>query len=368
MTSTFVCGTTRRSLEYVSNPATPDLSSRRGRRAHGDGSASFSLRASAGADRVLGLHQLDRLYREYELAGLPAHRFAARALDGMGVRIDGGESFIRQVPASGPLIVVANHPHGGIEGLVLLKLLAQSRPDTKILANAALRVFDELTSHFLFVNPLNSKDPANRSGFRESLRHLEQGGVLVVFPAGRTSFYQPDLKTIADSAWSRSVARLARRSQAPVLPVRFTGTNSKLFYRLGEVWYRFRLMMLARELVKMQGQRVQIAVGVPAPPERLQRYDDETLTEMLRVLCASLRVDEAQDATSATHAPLAPPGDRTAIADEIAALPEAQRSVTAHGMVVGFAARADIPELVQQIARDRERTFRLLDEGSGAPL
>ncbi|MEO0949828.1 MAG: GNAT family N-acyltransferase [Pseudomonadota bacterium] len=345
----------RISIRSVADPATPI-----GRRL---------FRVAPLLDRILGIHLLDRFYQQHELVGLPAQRFAEESLNALGVEIQGAEVLAERLPERGPVIIVANHPHGGIEGLVLTKVLVALRPDTKILANVALKVFDELKSHFLFVNPLNARDPANRRGLRESLRHLQDGGVLVIFPAGRTSFYQPDLGTIADSAWSRSVASLARKSDAKVLPIRFTGRNSKLFYRLGAIWYRFRLLMLARELMKMRDRRIEIAVGAAADASRLQRYDDETLTDMFRVLCASLpaRQTSANDA-GAEQQPLAASRPAEAIAAEIAALPHAQRAVTAHGMVVGFAARADIPELVQQIARDRERTFRLLDEGSGAPL
>ena len=327
------------------------------------------FRAAPLLDRILGIHLLDRFYQQHDLVGLSAQQFAEESLNALGVEIQGAEALAERLPVQGPVIIVANHPHGGIEGLVLIKLLAALRPDTKILANFALKVFDELKSHFLFVNPLDAKDPANRRGLRESLRHLRSGGVLVIFPAGRTSFYQPDLGTIADSEWSRSVASLARKSDAKVLPIRFAGRNSRLFYRLGAIWYRFRLLMLARELLKMRDQRVEIAVGAVADSSRLQRYDDETLTSMFRVLCASLPATSAHPIdANREQQPLAESRHAGTIAAEIAALPEAQRAVAAHGMVVGFAARADIPELVQQIARERERTFRLLDEGSGAPL
>ena len=190
-------------------------------------------------DRILGIHLLDRFYQQHDLVGLSAQQFAEESLNALGVEIQGAEALAERMPVQGPVIIVANHPHGGIEGLVLIKLLAALRPDTKIPANFALKVFDELKSHFLFVNPLDAKDPANRRGLRESLRHLRSGGVLVIFPAGRTSFYQPDLGTIADSEWSRSVASLARKSDAKVVPIRFAGRNSRLFYRLGAIWYRF---------------------------------------------------------------------------------------------------------------------------------
>ncbi|MEL7311294.1 MAG: lysophospholipid acyltransferase family protein [Pseudomonadota bacterium] len=321
-------------------------------------------------DRLLGIHRLDDLYQKHGLSGLTAAEFATQSLEALDVEVIGGDQLNQRLPKSGPVIIVSNHPHGGIEGLVLIKLLTALRPDTKILANFALKVFHELESHFLFVNPLDPHDPANRTGLRKSLRHLQDNGVLVVFPAGRTSFYQHDLDCIADSEWSRSVATLARKSGASVMPIRFTGLNSPLFYRLGSIWYRFRLLMLARELIKMRSRRIEVAVGVAAPSKKLLRYDNTEVTEMLRVLSAALEMPAEQPDGHQAHAhlPLAAERCGKTIQTEIDDLPTHQRSVKAHGMVVGFARRAEIPELTLQIMRDRERTFRLLDEGSGEPV
>ncbi|MEL7025078.1 MAG: lysophospholipid acyltransferase family protein [Pseudomonadota bacterium] len=318
-------------------------------------------------DRVLGIHKLDDFYQKHGLSGLSAADFADQSLKALDVEVIGGDSLSQRLPKTGPVIIVSNHPHGGIEGLVLIKLLTALRPDSRILANFALKVFPELESHFLFVNPLIPSDPANRTGLRKSLRHLQDDGVLVVFPAGRTSFYQDDLDCIADSDWSRSVATLARKSGASVMPIRFTGLNSPLFYRLGSVWYRFRLLMLARELIKMRSRRIEVAVGAAAPTKKLLRYDDTEITEMLRVLSASLNmpVEQLERHQALEHAPLAAGRCGKTIQKEIEGLPRHQQSVRAHGMVVGFARRAEIPELTRQIMRDRERTFRLLDEGSG---
>lgn len=320
-------------------------------------------------DRVLGIDALDAFYQRNQLAGLPPHRFATQALQGLGAKIAGGDDMALQLPAEGPVIVVANHPHGGIEGLIMVQLIAALRPDLKIMANLALGVFKELSPSFLFVNPLKADDPANTRGLRESMRQLRSGGVLVMFPAGRTSFYQEDLGCIADSEWSRAAAILARKTGAPILPMRFTGKNSTLFYRLGAIWYRFRLLMLARELLNKRDQTVELVVGRAFSPGLFARVDDTTMTDVMRLAATTLRpkVDDPNAANSAQQQALAPVGNRQRIAEEIRALPSHQRVLKTRGFVVGFGNRSQFPALMQDIARERERTFRLLDEGSGAP-
>ncbi|MEM8548265.1 MAG: lysophospholipid acyltransferase family protein [Pseudomonadota bacterium] len=320
-------------------------------------------------DRLLGINQMDRFYKRHRLAGLPADQFSAAVLKHLDIALNAPEDLKTLFPSEGPLVVVANHPHGGIEGLVLIKLLSELRPDIKILANAALKVFREISSHLLYVNPLKASDPANRRGFRQGLQHLRAGGVLVVFPAGRTSFYQPDLNCIADSEWSRSAAALARKTGAKIGVMRFTGHNSKMFYRLGAIWYRFRLLMLAREMMKMRGQSIEVLAGPAVHVDQFKALDDDQLTEVIRLSSASLTPpDHIAAAAQASERALAPPRRSDAIEAELSALPAARHVAKTKGMIVSYAQRDEIPELVLQIARERERTFRLLDEGSGEPM
>ncbi|MEO1035139.1 MAG: GNAT family N-acyltransferase [Pseudomonadota bacterium] len=352
--------------------AVPDIQQRVSVRTIADPKTPFGRRLHFFApllDRVLGIDAIDRFCERHGLYGLPAERFAKDGLDALGVTINGGECIRDRLPEDGPVIVVGNHPHGGIEGLVMVNLLAALRPDVKVMANTALRVFAELDPYFLYVNPLQPRHPSNGRGLRESLRHLRNGGVLVMFPAGRTSFYQKDLGQIADAEWNRSVANLARRTGAKILPVRFTGQNSALFYRLGSIWYRFRLLMLARELMKMADKSVDIVVGRAFDSAALASLDEDALTELLQVKCAALQPPVANLTTHADEdRPLALAGARHEIEAEIDGLPPAQRVVEARGCVVGFGTRRQLPSLVQEIARERERTFRLLDEGSGEPI
>ncbi|MEM1114375.1 MAG: GNAT family N-acyltransferase [Pseudomonadota bacterium] len=321
-------------------------------------------------DRVLGIDALHRLGEQCDVFGREPLDFATHALDGMGVRIQGAEQMAARLPREGPVIVVANHPHGGIEGLIMLRLLMAERDDVKVLANTALQVFHDLKPVMLFVNPLMPNNPANAKGLKHSLRHLREGGVLVVFPASRTSFYRRELGRISDGEWNRIVASLGRKTGAAVLPVRFCDFNSDRFYQLGRVWSRFRLLMLARELLNKVDTDITVAVGAAIPPKHFAHLEEEGFTEALRLLTYSLRPQEPSGAPVEVKepAPLAPARQREVVEAEIDTLPPEQIVYEGHGCVVLFGRRAQFPELVAEITRERERTFRLLDEGSGAPV
>lgn len=331
---------------------------------------------SPAIDRVSGISRLHALYEKHRLAGLDGETFARRTLECLDCHIVEHGSLAEALPAKGPVLVVANHPHGAVEGLVLTQLIAKKRGDLKIMANQGLRVFPELAEFFVFVNPLAQNDPRNVPGLRESLRHLRGGGVLVVFPASRTSFYHADKKRISDGEWNRVVGSLARHTQAPVLPVHFTGTNSPLFYRMGRVWYRFRLLMLVRELLRKQGAEIPLVSGSPFETRHLGHLDDAQLTEFMRLQTYTLaaprsRLKDQSEAAALPSTPLkalAAAGERDLLEAELAALPARQRLAERADYRVFYATGAEIPAMLHEITRERERCFRDLDEGSGEAL
>ncbi|MGE3597152.1 MAG: 1-acyl-sn-glycerol-3-phosphate acyltransferase [Dehalococcoidia bacterium] len=214
-------------------------------------------------DRLLKIRAIDRRYRQSGLAGLPPFEFSARVLSVLNVSVDAApERWLDQVPREGPVLVVCNHPYGGIEALILAAALKSVRTDTKFLANAALRVFREFAPLIITTNPL-AVTQKNLSSIRQCEAHLRSGGVLVVFPAGRVSFDQHEKARISDGAWNRVAGHLALRTEAALLPVWFDGANSRLFHVLGRLWDRSKLLMLPRELLKLQGRHIRFRVGRP---------------------------------------------------------------------------------------------------------
>lgn len=320
-------------------------------------------------DRVLGIATLDALYRQHRLQGLPPFEFVTRALRALGITpVSPGGRITDHIPAHGPLLVVCNHPYGGIEALILAATIKTVRTDVKFLANAALGVFRELRPLLIPTHPLKVSQ-ANLTSIRACADQLRRGGVLVVFPAGRVSYLQPRQHRTVDGDWHRMVGHLARTTGATVLPVFFHGTNSRLFHRLGRLFDHARLLMLPRELLKLRGCRIRYDLGRPLPAALWRHLPVRELTAYLRLMTYLLEGDDPEARASAPEtvspAPLAPYGSRARITDELRALPSRQRLLDFKQFSVFYATADQIPALMGDIGRERERVFRLHDEGSG---
>src|SRR5262249_2947797 len=153
------------------------------------------------------------------------------ALTALRIRYQVEPGDLSRIPATGPLIVVANHPMGAADGLVLAALLRQVRPDIKLLANHLLARIPELRELLFMVDPFGGPAALSRSiaGTRSAMRWVQEGHVLCIFPAGEVSHLRLRQRCITDPPWNSSIARIIQRTKAAVLPVFFEGANSRLF-------------------------------------------------------------------------------------------------------------------------------------------
>jgi putative hemolysin len=325
-------------------------------------------------ERVLGLPDLNELY-----AGdwrSQADAFPEAALDRLRIRLDVEATDLARVPATGPLVVVANHPFGGVDGLALHALLRRVRPDVKLLGNYLLHRIPELRGTVIPVDPFGGAEAVRGSvpGLKAARRWLEGGGCLAVFPAGEVSHLQVGRTAITDPAWSPSIARLARRAGAAMLPMYFAGANGTLFQLAGLVHPRLRTALLPRELLRRQASSIAVRVGRVVPPARLASMDDAAATTLLRARAyvlardrrpagrqAAVASDRPRRFLRAVAGPLA--GHR--LAAEVEGLPDACWLGAQGDFRVGLATAAQIPALLDEIGRLREVTFRAAGEGTG---
>jgi len=331
--------------------------------------AAFAVVAPV-LERVLALDALRRQYRA--LVGLPARDFLERALVALGVAVDVEARDLARIPPTGPLVVVANHPFGGIEGIALTRVLLQVRPDVKAMANVVLGRIPELRDLFVLVDPFGRPGAAgaNVRGLRLAVGHLRAGGALLVFPAGEVASLDIRRRVIADPPWNPAAARLARRAGASVLPVYVDGANGATFQALGLVHPRLRTALLPRELLNKRARRLTLRIGSPIPSARLAAIGDETdSTELLRQRTMLLRHRAASPARPAGPGgrleEIAPPVDEGQLGEEVAALAPEQRLVESDELVVYCAGAAQLPSLLQEIGRLRESAFRAVGEGTG---
>ena len=316
-------------------------------------------------DRLLGLDKLDALFRRHDLAHLDTDGFLREVLSILNVEPVYEKDELDAVPKEGPLIVVSNHPYGGVEGIILARLLRSIRPDVKVLANSMLRLIVELRKLFIFIRPLSKNHPENAGSLRRSLEWVEQGHALVLFPAGRVSFFRKDLRIVTDGPWNRVAASFARLSGAPVVPVHFSDHNSALFQTMGRIYYRFRLLMLPREFLKSGGKRIGVRIGRPIRLNHPARTGDEAATGYLRMRTYLLASNHGLSVATPSIEPLISPVPPGKLVEEIEALPDKQRLIDLKGFMVYYGYQAQMPETVREIGRLRELTFRELNEGSG---
>ncbi len=171
--------------------------------------------------------------------------------------------------AKGPVIVVANHPFGGIETVILASILRKMRVDVKFMANYLLNAVPEIRDLLITVNPFKGTTSVrdNIKPIRESIQWVQNNGMLVVFPAGAVSHFDLQKGTITDPDWSHSIARIIRKTGAPVLPMFFQGTNSAAFHMAGMVHPFLRTAMLPNELLN-KGQKESKCASETSSPSR----------------------------------------------------------------------------------------------------
>jgi putative hemolysin len=337
-------------------------------------SRGFARLLRSPVERILAFPQLNARYGVASELD-PSVDFAERALESLNISYRIAPDDLKRIPTSGPVIVVANHPFGGLDGLILTALLRRIRPDTRLLANRFLSMIPDLRDAFFFVDPFGGPDATARNigSMKSAIRWVKQGGILGVFPSGEVSQRTRRDPRVVDPRWSDTIGRLVKHTGAAVVPVYFEGQNSALFQFLGLIHPRLRTLMLPRELLKKQHSRVTVRVGNVIPQERLAEFDDVAdLTSYLRVrtyLLAGRRNEPPARPLSHPEQrklqPLIPAVDPAPMEIEVQRLTP-DRKLAEHGdLAVMYASAAEIPTVLREIGRLRELTFRLVGEGTG---
>ncbi len=327
--------------------------------------------------RLLSLRELERIYLRCR-PGSPPDQFLDNVLQEMAVSSLNTPADFASIPQQGPAIVVANHPFGGLEGIVLAHHLLRRRPDVKIMANYLLGRIPELRDLFILVDPFNeARSVGNNVGpLREAIRWVEQGGLLAMFPAGEVAHLKVRELKVSDPEWSPVVARIARKTKAVVVPVHFRGRNSAFFQVAGLIHSRLRTALLPRELANKQGRRLELVVGGAIVPQRHQaKADLAGLTQYFRlrtqVLGRRPPVQQAgpglrrKPAARVWPQAIAPAPDRELVRLDVATLPLDQTLLASGDFRVFYARRRQIPSLMREIGRQREICFRQVGEGTG---
>lgn len=350
-------------------------------RADGEQSTPFQLRGllpstgqawldktlAVSAERLLGLSELDAAYRALG-PSRDCDDFIDKACAALGVALRFPAQELAHIPATGPVIVIANHPFGGIEGLLLAGLLRRVRKDVRVMTNFMLQRIPELSELFIGVDPFAGAPLRNAAGLRQALRWLEGGGLLLAFPAGEVSHWHLQRRGVTDPLWQEGVARLVHKTRATVAPVYIYGANGTMFQFAGMVHPWLRTALLPRELLNKAKMQIPIRIGKPLPHDEIAHLDAAPLTRFLRLRTYLLGAMTEELPAPRREIPIHAGEGADRCASEVAALAPLQRLAANGDLAVYIAHAAQIPNLLREIGRQRELTFRAVGEGTGTAI
>jgi putative hemolysin len=296
-----------------------------------------------------------------------------RFLDRLGVHWMCPAEDLAHVPRKGPVVVVANHPFGMVEGAVMGALLARMRPDVRFLANSLLGGIPGLEEFVIPVDPFGGAAQDNWRFVRQSVRWLRKGGVLVTFPAGEVASLRLPKLEIADPEWNETIGGLIRLSGSPTIPIYFYGSNGPAFHIAGLVHPRMRTALLPLELLNKKGVTIRVSVGRVISAETLTHLPtDRQRVDYLRTRTLLLEERHRQAPPlwkfELPKPAVVPPIAAQTLRAEVEKL-NANRLLAESGEIqVWIAKSAEIPNVLREIGRLRELTFRKVGEGTGRSL
>lgn len=328
----------------------------------------------------MGIDHLEHLYAQLP-GGLGARDFAEAALATLGVRYALHTPEWQRLPATGPLLVAANHPYGGIDGLAAIAALLDRRPDLKVIATQSLAGLEPLRGVLIPVDNFghSAGRGANVVALRQALRHVKAGGSLLLFPAGAVSHLDLAHRCVTDPPWSRTATALLAASGAPVAPLYVHGSNGAGFQLAGLLHPALRTALLPREVANKRGTCLDLRLGEPIAAERLAALGDLGRVErLLRIRLYSLAAPRAAPVTGSAVTPrssypmalepIAAPVPREELEFELSALGESGKLTALGQLEVYCAPGRAVPRLLTEIGRLREETFRAVGEGTGKAL
>lgn len=329
-------------------------------------------------DPLLRTRAINAVYRRFlgTRESMPEVNFYDRGLSVLGVRYRVEESDLQRIPRTGPVFLMANHPYGGVDGLVLGSLLERARPDGRLLANFLLERIDRMDGRCFYVDPFGGQGAAraNLRGIRKSLAWLREGHALATFPAGEVSNLRLRSNQVTDSPWAENLAQLVRRTGATVVPVYFSGHNSRFFQWLGTLHPRLRTALLPREMLRMSGREIEVRIGNPISAKRMEHFEtDRAMMDFIRLRTYILQNRDLSERTNfiverrmaSSGQPVIGPQDPAKLEGEIADLPEDACLLRQGDYAVFVGTAAQMPRVLLEIGRLREITFRGVGEGTG---
>ena len=329
--------------------------------------------------KILKISTINKIYnRNKHLSNL---EFLDALLKEFKIRFEIPDEDLKRLPKEGAYITVSNHPLGGVDGILLLKLMIEQRSDFKIIANFLLHKIEPLIPYIMPVNPFENRKDVKSSvtGFKNALLHLNEGHPLGIFPAGEVSTYR-DGKLLVDKKWEAAAMKLAKKAKVPIVPIYFHAKNSPLFYRLSKISDTLRTAKLPSELLTQKNRVIKVRIGRPISVKDQEQH--ETLEEfsdfirkktymlsnafenpkILKNISSSIKINKAPKKIITPVNPLIMRSE----VDDLRA--KNLRLLQSKNYEVYLAPAATIPNILREIGRLREITFREIGEGTNKSI
>lgn len=328
--------------------------------------------------KILKISTLNKMYdRNKHLKEID---FLNGILDDLQIKFEIPEEDFKRLPKDGAYITISNHPLGGVDGILLLKLMLEKEPNFKIIANFLLHRVEPMKQYIMPVNPFENHKDAKSSvvGIKETLRHLSDGKPLGMFPAGEVSTYK-DGKLMVDKPWEEGAIKVIRKAQVPVVPIYFHAKNSKLFYFLSKLDDTLRTAKLPSEVFSQKDRIIKVRIGKAISVAEQNEYQTiEEYSEFLRkktyMLANPFEKEHKLLSPQNLSFPKSPktivtPANQEKMVVEVNALRKADcRLLQSKNYEVFFAAANKIPNILHEIGRLREITFREVGEGTNESI
>jgi len=322
---------------------------------------------------VLRFNKLNKIYEQ--IASKDGIEFIDKIINILEFKIEFDENELKKIPEKGPLIVVANHPFGGFDGLLLIKYLSTIRPDVKVIGNFLLQKVDPVSDYFISNNPFDKKQVtkkiSNYRGITEAINHIKNKGVLCIFPAGDLSTYGT-FDNITDQVWQFPAVKFVKKARVPVVPVLFQGTNTRLFHLFAKIHPSLRHVRLPSELLNKRHKTIKIRIGSPVSIEEQDKFNDVyQFSRFIRAktysMESSLEVKRFFNYNLKAYSrpqTIIDPVPKEMIMNEIQKIRDDYTLFSIKDYTAFCVPSKNIPNILNEIGRLREITFRDVGEGT----
>lgn len=301
------------------------------------------------------------------------------------------EEDLAKIPKTGPFILVSNHPLGAIDGILMCKILSEVRPDFKVMGNFLLEKIEPMEPYVISVNPFENRKEvhSSSSGMRETLKHLQNGGCVGIFPAGEVSNKNNPYNEILDKEWEKPALKLIKMAKVPVVPMYFHAKNSRIFYQLAKLHPNLQTLMLPAEMMNEREKPIRIRIGRSIAVKAMDDMEttDElgdflkrkvymmksyyekrkSLAQSINLKNLSLKFPLLKEENIVQN--IIDETPKEDILNDIRKLKGTDKMFFSNGNYeVYFTSYEEIPSVMREIGRQRELTFRAVGEGSNLPF